>query len=777
MVLRVLSRSCKLTTALAFGTVGATLGSAEAAPTHSAHSVKHAAPLGGASVRHRNADHATSRTATDAETIKVSVRKLPTRFNTEQHVGSSTTMISSETLQQRAVITTTDIQKLAPNLQIESQYGSSALNFHLRGVGFNDLTMNNTPSVMPYIDGVAYPISSMTSGPLFDIDSIGVDPGPSGFTHGQTTTGGEVRITTKAPEKQFHAGIAEDFASYNRSKTDAFVTGSITHNLQYRLAAELLEGGGYYTNRETGQSLGDQHTGAIRGKLAWQPDEDTDVDLTGYWSLNRSEAPGFRINNNLSAFAGQYGRDLGYYQTGWDIKPAFAKLIGYHDTKPQFNDLNWGFHLAMAHRFRFGELDVSSAYDAVQLHEYQDQDGMPYATADDYRTQVANSFTQEVSFHNLKDSASRFSWDAGLYYNRIMQKQNNYYDFSDYALRGYMSETRFSSPQETFNQYVTLGYKVLKNLRFVGSISHESDSRQLVDLTTIHFGHNDLNFGTHGALANQFTGKVGIEYQATPTSLFYADIRKGMKPGGFTANNTVVPQQAQPIKPETILAYEIGTKNDFFSHRLRLNAAAFYYDYRDQQVLGNIVVPSYGSVGSYVSVPRSTIWGVEGSMEAHPTRDLTLTQVVGYQRGVYDQFHSINAAQVNAYYAKTGIWQAFYSNYHGVDSGIPKISMNGSAVYTIHVLPHYHVLFDVDYSYRGAEGLIPGNPPYRTVPAYFLLNSFLTFEPNSRKWSATIYATNLADRKYDLTRSQATNVQTAISGPPRFIGGRLNYNF
>ena len=132
---------------------------------------------------------------------------------------------------------------------------------------------------------------------------------------------------------------------------------------------------------------------------------------------------------------------------------------------------------------------------------------------------------------------------------------------------------------------------------------------------------------------------------------------------------------------------------------------------------------------------------------------------------------------MNAYYAKTGIWQAFYSNYHGVDSGIPKISMNGSAVYTIHVLPHYHVLFDVDYSYRGAEGLIPGNPPYRTVPAYFLLNSFLTFEPNSRKWSATVYATNLADRKYDLTRSQATNVQTAISGPPRFIGGRLNYNF
>lgn len=62
-----------------------------------------------------------------------------------------------------------------------------------------------------------------------------------------------------------------------------------------------------------------------------------------------------------------------------------------------------------------------------------------------------------------------------------------------------------------------------------------------------------------------------------------------------------------------------------------------------------------------------------------------LTQVVGYQRGGYNQFHSINAAQANAYYSKTGIWQAFSSDYHGVDSGIPKISVNGSAVYTFHV--------------------------------------------------------------------------------------------
>jgi len=35
---------------------------------------------------------------------------------------------------------------------------------------------------------------------------------------------------------------------------------------------------------------------------------------------------------------------------------------------------------------------------------------------------------------------------------------------------------------------------------------------------------------------------------------------------------------APPVAPETLDAYQLGIKNEFADHRMRVNAAAFYYD-------------------------------------------------------------------------------------------------------------------------------------------------------------------------------------------------------
>ena len=127
----------------------------------------------------------------------------------QQHVADSATHIDHQELVNRNVRQMTDIVRVAPNLTIQPSFGSAGLNFALRGIGLMDFTQNNTPSVMPYVDGVAYPISIMTSGMLFDMDSISVNPGPGGYTHGQMTTGGELNFHTADPTEQFHAGITE----------------------------------------------------------------------------------------------------------------------------------------------------------------------------------------------------------------------------------------------------------------------------------------------------------------------------------------------------------------------------------------------------------------------------------------------------------------------------------------------------------------------------------------------------------------------------------------
>lgn len=54
-----------------------------------------------------------------------------------------------------------------------------------------------------------------------------------------------------------------------------------------------------------------------------------------------------------------------------------------------------------------------------------------------------------------------------------------------------------------------------------------------------------------------------------------------MKPGGtnLVSTPTMIPKS---FEHEFVRSYEIGSKNEFFDHKLRLNLSGFYSDYRNQ---------------------------------------------------------------------------------------------------------------------------------------------------------------------------------------------------
>ncbi|KXV22858.1 TonB-dependent receptor [Gluconobacter japonicus] len=691
-----------------------------------------------------------------------------------QHEGAASTFISSGALESHHVSTVKGLQNLAPNLTVQPQGATANVNFSLRGVGLKDFTSNNTPSVMTYIDGVAYPIGFMAGNAIFDVSGVSVEPGPAGFTHGQTVTAGELNIQTNDTTSTLHAGVSQDIASYARSITSVYVSGPITQNLQYRIAGTTQHGGGYQSSRYDGAHLGDANKGALRGKLAWQPDNKTRIDLSGNWSQDNSDAMGvFNVEDLIVPYLAP---DTNNLKTGWGFRNAFTKLIGVQQgTKPFLNDTVWGANLHMSRSFGWGELSSISAFEQMYIHNLMDLDSSKLATYDDYINNNSNMFSQEVKLKS-KDEHSPFQWGIGVYYSRIRTKASFYNDFSDTTTRPYMSNTHYRQNEQTFSQFAQARYAITPKFRIIAGVSHESDDRQLLDLETVHYGFTDTHFGSRGALANQFSGKGGIEYQALKHLLIYGDIRKSFKPGGFTANNTVIAEQLTPTKPESLLAYEVGLKSDFWRNRIRINGNAFWYDYHGQQILGLDVVSGYGVVGQYVNIPKSTIWGAELEVDVNPISGLTLIQHLGYERGQYNNFNFLNSTAVYAYYAKTGIYSPFYTSFKGVDSGIPKLTLNGSVSYRLFPLPDWSLTPSVDYSYRGSQLDMPGSPVYR-MPAYFLLNASMTLAPRHGIWSATVYATNLLDRHYDLTRDIGTNSFYGIPGAPRFIGGRIKIDY
>ena len=70
--------------------------------------------------------------------------------------------------------------------------------------------------------------------------------------------------------------------------------------------------------------------------------------------------------------------------------------------------------------------------------------------------------------------------------------------------------------------------------------------------------------------------------------LAYASYNRGVKGGGFTAPlfpDTIADLSPLKFKPEKLNSYEVGFKSELLDHTLRINAAAYYYDYRDYQAL------------------------------------------------------------------------------------------------------------------------------------------------------------------------------------------------
>ena len=86
------------------------------------------------------------------------------------------------------------------------------------------------------------------------------------------------------------------------------------------------------------------------------------------------------------------------------------------------------------------------------------------------------------------------------------------------------------------------------------------------------------------------TPYLNLAYRWSEDVMTYVTYSEGFKSGGFT-QRVFPPLPATPsFRPEFVKSYEAGAKITGFDQRLRFNAAAFFTDYTDLQVLALIGV-------------------------------------------------------------------------------------------------------------------------------------------------------------------------------------------
>jgi iron complex outermembrane receptor protein len=713
-----------------------------------------------------------------------------------QKIGVSVTTLSAKQLADNGVRKVNDIQYYVPNLQIRTQFGTGQPSFAIRGVGtdFNDYASNNAPVVGYYVDEIAYPIPSMTQGQLFDIKDIEVLRGPQGTLYGRNVTAGAINILLNKPTNHLTYGGSVEYDNWGEAVLQGYVSGPITDNLRIRLSGDTNQGGAWQYNRANGASLGNNDTKGLRTLVDWDATSNLSFELNLHWDRDQSDGIGSYLLAPRTGLNGSIiPADTDVRATGWGATPAFAQEVGISTGQKPFRDnQGYGADLTTTYLLPFAKLTSLTSAERFDRQEYDALDGTSVGGADVYFSTRAGAYAEELRLTSLTNDP--LSWQAGLYYSR--EHLDEVYDSGFATIEGPLApgvegglalHTPYTQDVETKSAYAHAEYDVTSQWKLVGGIRLENEQRKISNFYSQGFlTANGVSTGdevlspTPASQSTQYTlpsWKVELDYQALQDTLFYASIADGVKSGGFTTYNSGHPALAiEPFKPERLLAYEIGTKNEFLDHRVLLNADAFYYDYTDQQILGITVNSQTGAVGSFVNAPKSHLYGGEAELDLLPIDGLRIDQSVGLTAGAFDRFTDTVGVTASPPYAP------ITANLAGRGLGAPRWTYNINASYDFPINENYTAQVGGDFSYIDQYvSLLNTSATTHSfnLPAYSLLNLYATVIPNFHHWQLGIFGRNVLNRKYLLSNNYFDSVAypIAIQGEPASYGFRLSYNF
>jgi len=120
-------------------------------------------------------------------------------------------------------------------------------------------------------------------------------------------------------------------------------------------------------------------------------------------------------------------------------------------------------------------------------------------------------------------------------------------------------------------------------LRFSAGLRYNQDEKARTGRSIVGITEFDLILQEVPNIADEdwdsTDWKLGLDWFVTQDSMLYVSVGTGYKAGGYF--DGIAPND---YDEETVLSWEVGSKNEFMDNRLQLNVAAFYYDYEDFQV-------------------------------------------------------------------------------------------------------------------------------------------------------------------------------------------------
>lgn len=740
------------------------------------------------------------------EEIIVTAQKREQSLN---DVGITVNAFSAQDIKDNRILASQDIAANTPNLTVVNQFGTSFPTYHMRGVGLNDFTSNNTSTVGIYVDGVFQTSPAMHGFQLFDVERVEVLKGPQGTLYGRNTTGGAINFIAAKPTDTPNGYLKVDYGTFREGRVEAAYGNAISENLTGRVAFAYDFGDGYVTNRVTGNDLHARNKGAARVLLEWTPSDQTSVLFNVHGGVDRSDAgvyqqqglldpaglaplPPFLLPQcaplvagesfDFGSVPGQCVDPFGYFDGDNDL------FAGDYDFEPNQEDDFIGGSVTVDWRINDNYDFVSiSAFESYDRFAQGDIDSSPLPLVHTNFADSIKQFTQEL---RLNHNGDRSYWVAGLYYSHDKIETTNDDACLDdnpgamFPIFCTVGDFRQDLQQTTNAAAIFLHTEYLLgdawNLTLGGRYSY-ADKDFNLELNAQDF-FLLISGGTFaGPVLNpvdnasfkSFSWKVGLDKRVSEDVLLYGLVSKGFKTGGFAgAFSFGGPEQLLPFEDESNLAYEIGFKSTGLGNRLLFNGAAFYYDYQDIQLFSAFTSAAGASIQVLDNAANADILGVEAEIVYLPTDALELSATVGWLD------HELKDFQVDPTQPPVpGIPGPADVNGNKL-ANTPDVNFTGAVQYGWS-LDKGDIAFRSKFHYQSNVFIETFNQPFLSEDGYWLVDASLTYTLTDGTYEFGIWGQNLFGEErlvsgFPFAQSGFNFVATNL---PRRYGVSFRYNF
>jgi iron complex outermembrane recepter protein len=717
-----------------------------------------------------------------------------------QDTPLSITAVNAATLEARSQTSIADVAAQAPNVILVpggAVFGP-ALGAQIRGIGQFDFNPAYEPGVGVYVDDVYFPTLTGSVFDLLDLDRVEILRGPQGTLTGRNSIGGAIKLFSKKPSGDGSGYVEGTYGSRNRLGLRASGDFKLAENMFVRVSGVRKEQKGFVNQIDYGcarpgnaegiaatrtagncliDKLGGEGYTALRTQLRYAGETAEVIIAADYTSIDHTNpAEVLTLSRNANFLCGptctyaSFGGGSNGFVTGLGPPPQPAAAATVQSNHYKFD--GWG----VSGTVNFDLTDALKLFSVTALRRYSSE----WGTDDDFTPVQAAGGTNRLRHRFFSEElrlngsvGEMIDWTIGGFYSKqrttYYTQQDIRYIIPGYALQFYGDDPVNADSKAAFATVIVRpseGFTITGGLRYTGESKDYKFLRRNYNgtLNTFLDPANTLNGFVAKFSGNKLDYRASVDYRFSPGVLAYATISTGFKGGGVTARPFNVFQAQQgSFTPETVSAYELGLKTDFWDRRARLNLAAFLNKYKNVQLpFGDCSFVNVGTAAAPVkdtapcgvvgNAGDSTLKGFEAELTLNPADGLNIDGSLSYITGKWNRVDARVGAAVTIADPATSApeWKWSLGAQY-------KAEMGGSGSIT----PR----FDIAYTgarFSGRPSLAFGAARLPTYQAsYTVANGRITWDNEPKDLSVSLEVTNLFNRYYYIS---TFNAVAAFSG-------------